>query len=123
MTRCGTCQNCLKWKSLAEDEDATGLRCLNPQPGGGVVDLTPEVDKVLGFDKREQIDHPSHYGGDTTYEAIKVIEAWGLNFSLGCVVKYLVRAKHKGVEIQDLKKAAWYLNREIERLEHEGSKR
>lgn len=32
---------------------------------------------------RETINHPQHYGGDTTYEAIKVIEAWGLGFCLG----------------------------------------
>src|ERR1051326_1130308 len=32
------------------------------------------------------VDHPSHYGGDTTYEAVKVIEAWELKFNLGNVV-------------------------------------
>lgn len=34
----------------------------------------------------EQVDHPAHYGGDTTYEAIKVIEAWDLDFCLGNAV-------------------------------------
>lgn len=68
----------------------------------------------------EQINHPSHYGGDTVYEAIKVIEAWGLGFCLGNTVKYIARAgKKTGDVLVDLKKAAWYLNREIERLERQ----
>lgn len=63
---------------------------------------------------KEVINHPQHYGGDTVYEAIKVIEAWGLNFNTGNAVKYLCRAGKKSNALEDLKKAAWYLNREIE---------
>lgn len=61
------------------------------------------------------VNHPLHYGGDTTYEAIKVIEAWGLGFCLGNTVKYISRSgkKDPAKELEDLKKAAWYLNREI----------
>lgn len=65
----------------------------------------------------EVINHPPHYGGDTTYEAIKVIEAWKLGFCLGNTVKYISRADHKGNKLEDLKKARWYLDREIENLE------
>ena len=65
----------------------------------------------------ESIDHPAHYGGDTPYEAIKVIEAWGLGFHLGNALKYLSRADKKGTAIEDLKKARWYLDREIKRRE------
>lgn len=62
----------------------------------------------------EQIDHPAHYGGaGNPYEAIKVIEAWGLGFCLGNAVKYISRAGKKGDAIEDLKKARWYLDREI----------
>lgn len=64
----------------------------------------------------ENIDHPEHYGGDTTYETIKVIEAWDLGFHLGNVVKYISRAgkkTHTGA-IEDLEKAEWYLRRKIE---------
>lgn len=67
--------------------------------------------------REEKVNHPLHYGGDTPYEAIKVIEAWQLDFNLGNAVKYISRAKHKGTELDDLKKAAWYLNREIQTLE------
>lgn len=65
----------------------------------------------------EKINHPSHYGGDTVYEAIKVIEAWRLGFNLGNTVKYIARAEHKGATLEDLKKAAWYLAREISNRE------
>ena len=63
------------------------------------------------------MDDPKHYEKGT-YEAINVIEAWGLNFSLGNVLKYISRAGKKGDLLEDLKKARWYLDREIKR--HEG---
>ena len=68
--------------------------------------------------EKESVNHPSHYGGkDSTYEAIKVIEAWDLDFCLGNVVKYLSRAgKKSDKKVEDLEKALWYLNREIENL-------
>ena len=71
----------------------------------------------------EAVDHPAHYGGgDNPYEAIRVIEAWELGFHLGNVVKYLARAGKKNGEalIKDLKKARWYLDRYIARLEGNG---
>lgn len=67
----------------------------------------------------DKINHPSHYGGeDNPYEAIKVIEAWDLGFNLGNAVKYIARAGKKGALLEDLKKAIWYLNREVERHEN-----
>jgi hypothetical protein len=66
----------------------------------------------------EAVNHPDHYGGaDSPYEAIKVVEAWNLDFYLGNVVKYISRAGKKGNEIEDLKKARWYLDRKIARME------
>lgn len=68
--------------------------------------------------KIEQVNHPNHYGGqDNLYEAIKVIDAWDLGFSLGNTVKYISRAGKKDKELQDLKKALWYLQHHIETLE------
>ena len=67
----------------------------------------------------EQVNHPQHYGGeDNLYEAIKVIEAWDLDFHLGNTVKYISRAGKKDIdkELQDLNKALWYLQRKIENL-------
>ena len=54
--------------------------------------------------KIEQGNHRNHYGGeDNPYEAIKVIDAWELGFSLGNTVKYISRAGKKDKELQDLK--------------------
>lgn len=67
----------------------------------------------------EAVNHPSYYGGiDNLYEAIKVIEAWGLGFCLGNTVKYISRAGHKDPEkiIEDLEKSLWYLQRRIDHL-------
>ena len=71
---------------------------------------------------KEMINHPEHYGGDSMYEAIKVIEAWDLDFHLGNTVKYISRAgkKEADKELQDLKKALWYLERKIKLLENGG---
>ncbi len=60
------------------------------------------------------VDHPPHYNVGK-YEVIDVIEDWRLGFNLGNVVKYVARAEHKGRELEDLDKAAWYINREIAR--------
>jgi hypothetical protein len=66
----------------------------------------------------EQVNHPQHYGGeDNQYEAIKVIEAWELDFCLGNVIKYISRAGKKGSKMEDLRKAQWYLERKILQLE------
>jgi chitosanase len=64
-----------------------------------------------------EVNHPKHYRSDTGHEAIDVIEAWELSFNLGNAVKYISRCgqKGEGKEIQDLEKAAWYINREIAR--------
>ena len=70
--------------------------------------------------EKEMVNHPEYYGGsENKYEAIKVIDAWDLGFSLGNPVKYISRSgkKDKDKEIQDLKKAAWYLQHHIENLE------
>ncbi len=74
--------------------------------------VTPHVFEV------EKIDHvnPSHYthGGIDTWD---FLDAKELNYRLSNVVKYVVRAPHKGEELTDLKKAQAYLNREIKRVE------
>ena len=79
--------------------------------------LTAIYDDMM--EQREQlqaVDHPALDGGaETTSEAIKVIEAWELGFNLGNVVKYISRAGKKGSKMEDLKKAQWYLTREIEK--------
>jgi hypothetical protein len=71
------------------------------------------------MENKEQVNHPNHYGGaENIYESIKVIDAWGLGFSLGNAVKYISRAgkKNKEKEVEDLEKAIWYINHHIETL-------
>lgn len=65
---------------------------------------------------RDVINHPPHYKSAAGLESIDVIEAFELGFHLGNVVKYILRHTKKGSPLQDLKKARWYLDREIERL-------
>lgn len=73
----------------------------------------------------EMVNHPLHYGGeDNPYEAIKVIEAWECNFNIGTALRYLCRCGKKTIggssekmRLEDLKKARWYLDREIMNME------
>ena len=64
----------------------------------------------------DPVHNPPHYksGG---IEVIDVIEAFELNFRLANVIKYVLRAGRKGDALEDLEKAAWYLDREIDKLE------
>lgn len=71
---------------------------------------------------KDDVNRPSHYTYmDPTYEPIKVIEAWKLDYHLGNVTKYISRAgiKNPEKEIEDLEKARWYLDRKIYRLKDE----
>lgn len=63
------------------------------------------------------VNHPPHYKSDSGIESIDVIEGFGLNFRLGNTIKYILRHNKKGNPLEDLKKARWYLDREIEKLE------
>ena len=65
----------------------------------------------------EQVNHPSHYVKGI--EPIEVIESWDLNFSLGNAIKYILRSPYKDNQIEDLEKARWYIDREINRLKEE----
>ena len=69
-------------------------------------------------EEKESVNHPNHYGGENNpLEVINIIEHYDLNFNLGNVIKYCLRAGKKDELIQELKKAQWYIKREIQRLE------
>ena len=83
------------------------------------------ISKVCDYDVKsmypsieieDNISHPSHYT-DGKIEVIDFIEDKKLGFHLGNVVKYVARAGKKNPDkyYEDLKKASWYLNREIEK--------
>lgn len=66
------------------------------------------------------VDHPDHYNGNPSgVECIDVVEHMG--FNVGNAVKYLWRAGSKGDAAEDLKKARWYVDRELQRLERQKS--
>lgn len=65
----------------------------------------------------DPVNNPSHYAEGRQYEPINVIEDWQLNYRLGNAVKYISRAGRKTNAIEDLRKAVWYISREIETLE------
>lgn len=67
----------------------------------------------------DPVNHPQHYGGDTIYETIKVLEVWlspeqFIGFLRGNAIKYKSRAGKKGPADLDLKKAQFYTNYEID---------
>lgn len=71
-------------------------------------------------ERKEEVNHPERYGGDTTYECIKVLESWlspeeYKGFLKGNAIKYLCRAGKKDEIVQELKKANWYINKLIEK--------
>lgn len=69
---------------------------------------------------RETVNHPPHYNAHPSgVECITVVE-W-MNFNLGNAMKYIWRAGEKGNELEDLRKANWYLTREISRLQNGGN--
>ena len=71
---------------------------------------------MFEIEEKEMVDHPSHY--NQGIETIEYIESWSMNFNIGNVIKYVTRAGYKDNQLEDLKKALWYLQREIDRIEN-----
>ncbi len=69
--------------------------------------------RLQGSKLKEMVNHPDHYQGNK-FEVIDIIEDYNLGFSLGNAIKYILRADKKGARKQDLKKAIWYIQREID---------
>lgn len=77
-------------------------------------DVFDAYDKENYMKQTDIINSPKHYTSGK-FEVIDVIEDWQLNFRLANAVKYIARHKHKGKPVEDLKKALWYLQREIDK--------
>lgn len=108
-----------KAKKLLANEHAQGSR---PEIGNWeTVAVTSNGQSILAGGPTEEelnadsVNHPPHYkvGG---IETIDFIEAKGLGYHLGNVIKYVTRADHKDNKLEDLRKAQWYLTRAIERV-------
>jgi hypothetical protein len=91
-----------------------GVKVVDLTAAGSPISSRPKarLAKAEDFAKPDLVNSPPHYttGG---IETIDFIEAKKLNYNLGNVVKYITRADHKGNRIEDLRKAKWYLEREI----------
>ena len=93
----------------------TGTQAVMAQKMGiPIEDYARAEGEIVGV-KADPVNHPAHYttGG---IETIDFIEAKKLGYNLGNVVKYITRSGLKGNQIEDLRKAQWYLTREINSL-------
>lgn len=107
----------MKGKELASNSTEEQLSLpLDGELPPAVVKLRAKLDAQSVGKQTDAVNHPPHYtaGG---IETIDFIEAKNLNFRLANVVKYVSRAPHKGKQLEDLRKAQWYLSREIMALE------
>jgi hypothetical protein len=85
----------------------------------GYQPVTGPADHAPPAPKRSAVDHPAHYTQHPSgIECITVVEHMG--FNLGNAVKYVWRADLKADAIEDLKKARWYIDREIQKRENGG---
>ena len=97
---------------VAANEEAPTTFTVPPPPEPLPVQIQSTF--VPKFLRPDQVNHPDHYtvGG---IETIDFIEAKGLDYNLGNVVKYITRAEHKGDKVKDLQKAQWYLRRALDK--------
>ena len=72
----------------------------------------------LKKENKENVDHPDHYLKSSGHEVIDVIHAWNLDFNLGNAIKYIARAgkKDPNKTKEDLNKAIWYIQNQINKL-------
>jgi len=108
------CEECLKKNGI---KSITELK-VTPH---GIIYYCEKCKLLLkDFNFKDVVNKPAHYTSflvTSPGEVIDVIEAWGLPYHLGNVVKYIARANLKGKYLEDLKKARWYLDRYITKLE------
>ena len=103
-----------KWRFIRADVEEVIESAKFESTLGQIDELEDEFEE----NNREMVNHPSHYN-QGKYEVIDIIEDWNLNFNLGSAVKYIGRAGYKDDIIQDLEKAKWYIQREIDRIKKE----
>jgi hypothetical protein len=98
------------WKTVAVGTSKKSLVARYTQKPSTLV---PNAVASMALYADDMVNHPPHYktGG---IETIDFIEAKNLGYNLGNVVKYISRADYKGDRLENLKKAQWYMNREID---------
>lgn len=105
---------------MTEETIINGIKIDIPEPDGDwyARQLAGQRPELVVDEYHDVVNHPSHYT-DGGIEVIDVIEAKGLGYHLGNAVKYILRAGKKDPEktVEDLRKAVWYIERYIKRLE------
>jgi hypothetical protein len=99
-------------ETLSEQE----FNLVNEAAKEGVVPAKVQMSAVLGESETDNVNHPKHYTSHPSgVECITITEYMG--FNVGNAVKYLWRVGHKIDDLEDLKKARWYIDREIAKRE------
>lgn len=75
-------------------------------------DIPVIIEKIEDLGKVDLVNSPPHYQGNK-FEVIDIIDDFGLSFNTGNAIKYILRADKKGNQKQDLLKAIWYLEHEL----------
>lgn len=103
--------------AYCKSEHVTRSQDTTPRSDGRAPTLAAIIRRVeRKFEVSDAVNHPQHYNSHPSgIECIDVVEH--LTFNVGNAIKYLWRAGLKDAAIQDLKKARWYIDREIQRLE------
>lgn len=107
-------------KRVVANENLKRLQKVSNQSGLTIEKVIADKSPNRIIKQCDDINHPSHYT-QGAIEVIDYIEDKKLGYRLGNVVKYVSRSGHKDDAIKDLKKARWYLNREIEKREQHES--
>jgi hypothetical protein len=119
MTNITHCWDGCIYYSLVDDKTLPGTPPLFPSCGRGTY---TDGSACTWFAKRDlsysfdEVENPSHYCEKRRIQPVEVIEDWGLNYCLGCVVKYIARYNRKGSPRTDIHKAEWYLKRAISQM-------
>ena len=81
--------------------------------GNRRIDMPKSCGEAISLEMpgNSKVNHPSHY--NKGIETIDYIESWNMDFNIGNVIKYVTRAGYKDNKLEDLEKAKWYLEREI----------
>ena len=90
--------------------------CLELPPSQNIEIANKYLNKINEPIPNDNVNNPTHYNTGTI-EVITVIEDWKLNFNLGNAIKYIGRCEHKNNKKEDIKKAIWYLERELKNNE------
>ena len=85
--------------------------------GNNEINLMPNGTRWVDMNEIKHVMTPQHYNNRQAYDVIDIVKDYDLNFNEGNALKYIVRARHKGQHLDDLRKAIDYLQREIKHLE------